>query len=180
MGLDHLKRPKSTAKPPTTPKPAPVAKTPPPAAKPKEPTKKPLKPYVPVESILFQCGHLHSAGLFAGKVCPECQSKKNEAKKAKKRKSFEKWQARTGEKKYDDPGRLPDGSVFRVMYDAGAQLWSGLLNVPHDGGSTDFRGSHSGVFKLLRLLDDQYRKWAAENQAQQNPATGVESGDAAG
>jgi hypothetical protein len=51
------------------------------------------------------------------------------------------------------PARLPDGAVFTVAYDAIAEAWTGTLAVE---GQT-FTGTESGVFKLLVLLDRQYR-----------------------
>ena len=52
------------------------------------------------------------------------------------------------------PPRLPDGSSFRVRYDAARECWRGTLNV----GSTTFAGESRSVFGLLTKLDGMYRK----------------------
>lgn len=55
-------------------------------------------------------------------------------------------------------GRLPDGAVFNVRYDAKAKEWSGILSVP---GTRAVSGKHSGVFRLLETLDGLYRQAVA-------------------
>ena len=74
-------------------------------------------------------------------------------------------------------GRLPDGAKFTVVYSAEAQRWSGTLEIPHAGlldepaGSGEapygiFRGSASGVFRLLTKLDEEYRRFKASTPAE--------------
>ena len=69
-------------------------------------------------------------------------------------------------------GRLPDGAKFTVVYSAEAQRWSGTLEIPHarllgelavsgEVASAVFRGSASGVFRLLTKLDAEYRAFKA-------------------
>ena len=71
-------------------------------------------------------------------------------------------------------GWLPDGAKFTVTYSAEAQRWSGTLEVPDAGllselaasgeaASGVFRGSASGVFRLLAKLDAEYREFKASN-----------------
>jgi len=74
-------------------------------------------------------------------------------------------------------GRLPDGAKFTVTYSAEDQRWSGVLEVPHAGlldelpasgeaASRVFRGSASGVFRLLSRLDEAYRTFKASTPAE--------------
>lgn len=58
----------------------------------------------------------------------------------------------------EHPPRLPDGSTFTVRYDATAVMWSGTLGVPLNGRTLVFEEQASGVFRVLRLLDEQWRK----------------------
>ena len=51
-------------------------------------------------------------------------------------------------------GRLPDGSKFEVVYDAGKVKWSGTLTI----GSQVFTNSGGALFTLLNKLDQQYRQ----------------------
>ena len=57
-------------------------------------------------------------------------------------------------KRPDIPGRLPDGAVFHLLYNASTQTWWGTLKI----GDAEFSGEKGGVFKLLRILDAEYRK----------------------
>jgi hypothetical protein len=79
--------------------------------------------------------------------------------------------------------RLPDGSRFDVAYDAAAERWSGTLTVPAVAGGEPaaFSAWASGVFRLLRILDDMYRN--APAAAERGVATDASPGeyrDAAG
>lgn len=78
--------------------------------------------------------------------------------------------------KIESRGRLPDGSIYVACYDAKRELWEGIMYLPvdpkcghdeylliRDGllgliGRT-FRGTLSGVFKLIHGLDTQFRLW---------------------
>jgi hypothetical protein len=71
------------------------------------------------------------------------------------------------------PGRLPDGSEFRVTYHAAAEHWVGTLTVTTPGGGKAFEGEAGAVFRLLGLLDRQYRAWLA---AQATPSAGGAAG----
>ena len=66
-----------------------------------------------------------------------------------------------------DKSRLPDGSSFAVRYSALAVRWIGTLTVPRTGDDPKvFHGEASGVFKLLSVLDVQYRDWLAYKASQ--------------
>jgi hypothetical protein len=66
-------------------------------------------------------------------------------------------------------GRLPEGSHFEATYGDGH--WNGFLSIPgsHRAMLTAiptiagirFEGTASGLFRLLSMLDDQYRAWVA-------------------
>ena len=80
-----------------------------------------------------------------------------EAKEAKEKPPAAKPQpapGKSGPKRPDIPGRLPDGAVFHLLYNASTQTWWGTLKV----GDAEFSGEKGGVFKLLRILDAKYRK----------------------
>jgi hypothetical protein len=63
-------------------------------------------------------------------------------------------------------GRLPDGARFAVVYHASAERWRGTLTI----GSTVLEGEHSGVFRLLAKLDQQYRASLGSDEACPPPA----------
>lgn len=179
MGLDHLKKPK----PPRADKPKTLDELIPDKPTPKEKkAKQPnpsQKPETTQEQVTFRCGHRVGVGYFQGRDCTDCQNERNRKKAIKKRVLYEKYMAKKGDVKSAHDQRLPDGSVFRVVYDAGSKAWSGLLNVPQGGSSTDFRGTASGVFRLLQDLDNQYRTWHAE-QVKENPDPPVAGDGSAG
>ena len=72
---------------------------------------------------------------------------------------------------------MPDGAKFTVAYSAEKQEWSGTLDIPDAGlfalfaeaassgeaASGVFRGSASGVFRLLTKLDAEYRAFKVSN-----------------
>lgn len=63
-------------------------------------------------------------------------------------------------------GRLPHWSRFNVVFDEEKKQWQGFLTMPRDGNEPlEFYATHSGVFKLLVKLDDQYRQWLLTQQA---------------
>ena len=62
--------------------------------------------------------------------------------------------SKSGPKRTDIPGRLPDGAVFHLLYNASRKVWWGTLKI----GDAEFSGEKGGVFKLLRILDTKYRK----------------------
>jgi hypothetical protein len=157
VGLDHLKKP--NPKKPLDQKR--VARTL--GAESSEPAKADLvsqalegKGVPPTEAeeprIRFACGHACKTAWLASGDCPNCFGKKS---KERKRKAREAWEAK--KKPLNVPGRLPDGSSFSVVYVEDVQTWSGQLMVP---GHPTFRGTESGVFRLLAKLDQMYREAA--------------------
>ena len=52
------------------------------------------------------------------------------------------------------PGRLPDGAMFVLLYSAVTKMWVGSLKI----GDVVFSEKNCGRFKLMRVLDAQYRK----------------------
>lgn len=86
------------------------------------------------------------------------QKKEDKPKKLSKRER-KRNTAPKHDKAMEDRGRLPDTSEFHVSYDAAKHLWSGKLIINMPKGA-EFSGESSGVFKLLAMLDKQYREWA--------------------
>lgn len=168
-------QPKPQVRPPAPPKPgrpvaapAPAAATPPP---------KPKPPAVSTEPVTCTCGHVAQFELFAdpqdkfrearrkklaGRPCPQCriEAEKQRVAQAKAAKA-NKPKCRPGgmhDRRMNDKGRLPDGAQFVVIYNADFQSWGGHLLI----GTKRFVGQAGGVFKLLSQLDDQYRKFLAQ------------------
>lgn len=111
--------------------------------------------------VTYRCGHSISLKqVQEHQDCPCCA-------KIARRKKGEEWDKKQKERldtvrtvKADTAtNRLPDGSVFHVSYDATTKTWTGMLTVPtiHDC-SEGFVGTASGVFSLLKKLDEGYRK----------------------
>jgi hypothetical protein len=94
--------------------------------------------------------------------CKECREKKHQEQlEATQRRLAEKEQRKkqqTVRPSQSPKTRLPDGSRFEVQFDAEKGQWNGTLTVPVPGGTpATFTGFRSSLFKLLAVLDDQYR-----------------------
>jgi hypothetical protein len=109
---------------------------------------------------------------LAGRPCPDCRRKahadlvaRQMAEAALRMETRPDAPAR--EKKAAQPvvERLPHDSAFAVSYDAGAEKWSGTLTVTMPEGGQVIEGEAGGVFRLLSLLDGQYRQWLAAQAA---------------
>lgn len=129
-----------------------------------EPPAQPLA--IPPESgkitVTFACGCRQGFYLQEKGRCRQCATKaKAKEKAARKAARKEKWK----DKQPDDAQRLPDGSDFKVKYNAATKTWSGSLWVP---GTGSFEDSAGGVMTLLRLLDAQYRAASANQVSNQN------------
>jgi len=62
--------------------------------------------------------------------------------------------------KYHESSRLPDLSVFDVIFEADKQEWRGQLRIATGLDSNlVFSNSSSGVFRLLMKLDRMYREY---------------------
>jgi hypothetical protein len=150
------------------------------AARPRRrPGDKPFVPFSRFEDIVVKCGHVVKFGLLPegkdrfrearrqkalSRDCKECRAKRQQqeleaAQRRKAEKEKRKMQPSEQPHRAEKPkSRLPDGSRFEVQYDAAKQQWSGTLTVPAAGqGATSFTGARSSLFKLLAVLDDQYR-----------------------
>lgn len=142
----------------------------------------PPPPVVAYEDIIASCGHVEKFGLYddrkdkfrkdrrkkaAGRPCKACRERKyqeeQEAIKVRQAQKQQRAAAATQatpppnpQKKQAEvrPERLPDGSKFAVVYDATGMQWTGTLTI----GTSVFTGSAGGLFKLLNLLDLQYRQ----------------------
>jgi hypothetical protein len=145
----------------------------------RRPGDKPFVPFARFEDVVVRCGHVEKFGLMPegkdrfrearrqkalSRDCKACREKKHkEQLEAQERRKAEKEQRRAqqGERpsRSEKPKtRLPDGSRFEVQYDAAKAQWTGTLSVPTSGQATaTFSGSRSSLFKLLAILDDQYR-----------------------
>ena len=157
-------------------------------------------PVVGVEKVICACGHEADLPLFddrrdrlyrdvrrkklAAGPCPDCRRQAQaeltarQQAEAAQRKPVRPAPPAPKQKASQPPaGRLPDGSEFRVTYDAQAERWSGTLTVTTPGGGKAFEGEAGAVFRLLGLLDRQYRAWLA---AQATPSAGGAAGGSGG
>jgi hypothetical protein len=82
--------------------------------------------------------------------CPTCRAVDEAAKKEEDAKR----KANAPPKSQKTIERLPDGSIFHVIYDAKREMWDGVLTV----NGRQFAAGYSAVFKLLRALDTMYRR----------------------
>jgi hypothetical protein len=125
---------------------------------------KPPPPSIGTEKIVVKCGHTIAFDLYAkdpfregrrqketSRDCPACRQARVAAdvaaaavRKAKK----------TAEKMAKIRPRLPDGSRFAAVYDAGTTQWTGTLTIE----GVVFEQRASGLKKLLDRLDDAYRE----------------------
>jgi hypothetical protein len=159
--IERLKRPRPTAAVSEIDPAAPTAVAPMKVLNPPEPIKPAKKPRGP--AVKYRCGHETAAAHFAGQDCPACRNEQRRQKNAKRRAELE--SAPRADKYAAD--RLPDGARFHVAYDATAERWSGVLSIP---GCGDIRSSASGVFRLLRDLDQAFRQQCRPNVADRNAA----------
>jgi hypothetical protein len=117
---------------------------------------------------------------LAGGPCPDCRRQAHAELVARQQaEAAERKAARpaspaapTPKQKGDRPsaGRLPDGSEFHVTYRAAAEHWAGTLTVTTPEGGQVFEGEAGAVFRLLGLLDRQYRAWLAGRPAPEKGA----------
>lgn len=88
---------------------------------------------------------------------------KQQKKKKKTRKPLptpEEHDARLGKKP-----RLPNGAMYRVEWCEKSGMWAGFLRIWNPTGDClEFRSEATGVFRLLHVLDEQYRTWLKESQ----------------
>jgi hypothetical protein len=138
VSLEHARRArqaKAPAAPPATPVPAPKAAE-----------AKPVKP--PAPKLRHCCGHEQTVANITARPCPQCMRR---ARLERGRRQAQR-----------HAQRLPDGARFVVAYDAATQTWTGTLElmVPGQADAQRFEGSASGVFHLLRDLDQQFRQLA--------------------
>jgi hypothetical protein len=147
----------------------------------RRPGDKPFIPFSRFEDVVAKCGHIEKFGLLpegkdrfredrrkkvTGRDCKACREKRyREEQEALQQRRAEK-EARKAQEAARPPrpgtnrqtARLPDGSRFEVQYDASTAKWNGTLTVPVPGGKpATFTGSRSALFKLLSILDEQYR-----------------------
>ena len=143
----------------------------------------PAGPGAGTEQVWAKCGHAVPMELYpdgrdkfrdsrrkhiADRDCPECRRKAHEERTRAEMEAarlrrlalppgLEAGRRRGGPGTQAD--RLPHGSRFDVAYDAAAARWSGTLTVPAATGAEPavFSAWGSGVFRLLRILDDMYR-----------------------
>ena len=157
-------------------------------------------PVVGVEKVTCACGHEADLPLFddrrdrlyrdvrrkklAAGPCPDCRRQAQaeltarQQAEAAQRKPVRPAPPAPKQKASQPPaGRLPDGSEFRVTYAAAAERWVGTLTVTAPGGGKVFEGEAGAVFRLLGLLDRQYRAWLA---AQATPSAGGGAGGSGG
>jgi len=113
------------------------------------------------QTVRFACGHTQALDVVLSKQCGKCRheavsamieaTKENAKRKAGSGKQF---------RRLRSASRLPDGSEFRVSYDAATRTWSGVLVV----GGDHFATQAGGVFWLLSKLDTIYRRHLRDSQ----------------
>ena len=101
-------------------------------------------------------------GHIAERDCPECRQKAHEERT---RSAMEAARLRRREKAQElarAKDRLPHGSRFTdLAWDAEKGVWTGTLTIPGSQPASEaasFTASATGVFRLLRILDDLYRQ----------------------
>lgn len=141
----------------------------------------PPPPIVAYEDVTAACGHPEKFGLFeerkdkfrrdrrkkvTDRPCRACREKTRlveeaaalarKAEKQQRAKEAAMAQAQKQQQKPagENPGRLPDGAKYDVVYDAARTQWTGTLTV----GDKVFTGSAGGLFTLLSKLDRQFRQ----------------------
>jgi hypothetical protein len=134
---------------------------PPPAAEaPAPPPERPKK--VAGATIRHQCGHEKAVAEYANMACPACRDKTRQDRVARKREKKAGTRREVAAAHAPNPeaafgkhlhGRLPNLSRFVCNYDASTETWFGELTV----GGEKFKGSASGLFRLLHDLDRLYR-----------------------
>jgi hypothetical protein len=115
--------------------------------------------------VKLPCGHE-----FPPQNLPKCGACRDKDRKAKNEKNRAKMAAKLaagqGNPEKDGQhklkGRLPDKAKYICDYDSEAQEWSGTLYV---SGQT-FMAKASGLFRLEKQLDEQYRAWLASTRAE--------------
>jgi len=122
--------------PPKRPAPAPKPGAPPQA----EGGPKPEAPWGAV--VTHVCGHKTGVANVASRVCGQCMVAARKARRVRKA------------QRADLVPRLPNGALVMAHYDALTTSWSGTLEVE----GQVFEGRASGLFPLLRALDQQYRE----------------------
>ena len=150
-------------------------------------------PVVGVEKVICACGHEADLPLFddrrdrlyrdvrrkklAAGPCPDCRRQaqaeltaRQQAEAAQRKPARPAPPAPKQKASQPPAGRLPDGSEFRVTYDTAAERWVGTLTVTAPGGGKVFEGEAGAVFRLLGLLDRQYRAWLAGRPAPEKGA----------
>lgn len=70
-------------------------------------------------------------------------------------------------------GRLPDGARFDVQYSDELKQWTGVLTIP---GAEPIRGAASGVYRLLAVLDRQWRGVPFDTPTDPNAVPGANLG----
>jgi hypothetical protein len=146
----------------------------------RRPGDRPFIPFARFEDVVVRCGHVEKFGLMPdnkdrfrearrqkalSRDCKACREKKHQAQlEDHERRKAEKEQRKAQQgvrplRPEQAKTRLPDGSRFEVHYDAAKAQWTGTLSVPASGQvpAATFTGSRSSLFKLLAVLDDQYR-----------------------
>ena len=114
----------------------------------------PAVPPTADDAITHSCGHRTTRKHMESTPCRECVNTSDKKRRQQKHKK------QTEKRKSERPDipRLPDLAEFNVVYNAELQRWYGELVI----GEKKFYGSASGVFKLLPLLDQQYREWLSQ------------------
>ena len=122
----------------------------------------------PAVIVTFMCGH---RGLFElghhAMQCMDCRfvsdADLRAARQALEQKTKEKPPAPAAEQLEPAApggltnGSLPDGAVFVLQFSAATKTWSGSLKI----GTDVFVGENAGRFKLMRVLDAEFRKTIA-------------------
>ena len=108
--------------------------------------------------VRYACGHEKPAKAFLSGNCAECVAKTRQAR-AEKRRAKRAAQADSPlDHEPEQCGRLPDGAKLDIEpYDAAERRWRGTLTI----GEHVFADERSGVMRLRKELDGQYRRHLA-------------------
>ncbi len=110
--------------------------------------RKPKEAKPPGIKVRYRCGH--ESGM--PEMCGACRQKRNQERA---RKNAERREAREKNRTVADHARLPDGALYRKVYDAGKQHWIVTLTIP---GMEPIWAVGSGSFRTECEVDRLYRE----------------------
>ena len=165
------------------------------------------KPLPQPESVTYKCGHSEEVRKLTNTHCKECKKKNAEVRRLRRLAQRVENQNTTQEqlklapegtgnpripgsawRKWEERGRLPDGANFTLTYNAEKEQWLATLRIPVSAAMLEmyrltdesdllFEAVAPAAFRILSMLDNQYRKWLRAMEAEHKP-TETEEGKA--